>query len=443
MIRALVGRASWNLIDQVISSLGNGLLSVLVAHSVDSNAFGGFAVAFTIFTLLVGASRAVATSPLGIRFSDAPSDDFRRASSAATGAALALGALGGVGCLVAGGLAADSVKPGLIALGVIFPALIVQDAWRQVFCAAGRPAAAALNDAVWVVGELAILSAVLVSGRASTPLLILSWGISAIPAALLGVRQGRTWPNPWRAVTWLLEHRTLTGYMATVFVTSYGSYQAALLCIGTLGSLESIGALRGVQVLLSPTAVLSVAALSFAIPEFARRRSELTKRQWYAGALSVSAIVALLGLSWGMICELLPNSVGRALLGDTWVGTSDILWAGILGQFGSALAVGPVTMLFAMDRARTTLSVQIVFAPLIFVAATGGVLIADARGAAWGLCFAYWGILPWWIYHLHQQVLLRADRGAASVTCAQTEADRAYVADDRGAPSPRLKGEET
>src|SRR5882757_3658651 len=425
MIRSLAGRASWGLADQIISSLGNGLLSILVAHSVDSGGFGGFALAFTVFTLLIGISRAVATSPLGIRFSDAPADDFRRATAAATGAALTLSVLGGIGCLVAGAVVGHAVGPALLSLGVILPALIVQDAWRQVFFAAGRPAAAALNDTVWVIGEIAVVSALLANGKALPQLLILGWGVSAIPAVLLGMRQCGAIPRPWRAFVWMRDHRTLTGYMAAEFATMHGTYQAALLFIGTFGSLDAIGALRGVQVLLSPTNILAVAAFSSAVPELARRRPVLSERQWYLGALVISGSVALLSLAWGTICALLPTSVGRALLGDTWAGTSDILWASIIGQFGSTLAVGPVAVLYSMDRARVTLGVQILLAPAVFIAATGGVLLYGAQGAAWGLCLAYWAGLPWWAYRMRGQVRALV-RGSRDVDAAEVGAGQGH-----------------
>ena len=70
-IPSIARRAGWNLVDQVISSGTNAVLSILIARSVDETAFGSFAVAFTVFGFLVGASQAVSTSPLGVRFTTA------------------------------------------------------------------------------------------------------------------------------------------------------------------------------------------------------------------------------------------------------------------------------------------------------------------------------------------------------------------------------------
>jgi len=95
-------RASWNLVDQVISSGTNAALSFLIARSVSSADFGGFAVAFTVFSLVIGVSRAVSTSPLSVRFTRVQPGEFREAAAAGVGTAFTLGIVSGLGCLVAG-----------------------------------------------------------------------------------------------------------------------------------------------------------------------------------------------------------------------------------------------------------------------------------------------------------------------------------------------------
>ena len=398
-----VRRAGWNLADQVLSSGTNAALSFLVARSVDTSAFGGFAVAFTVFALLVGVSRALATSPLGIRYSDAAPSGYADASSAAVGTAFILGVVAGVGCLMAGAWVGGSAGQALIALGVVFPSLLMQDAWRYVFFAAARPAAATLNDAVWAIVQLGIVIALLTTGVSTAGPLVLAWGGSAAAAALLGVRQAGTWPRPRRAGRWLRDHRNLTGYLIAEFGTLQGSQQGALLVIATVGSLEAIGALRGVQVLLGPTTILAVAAFSFAVPEFSRRRASLTSRQWTLGALGVSAFVSAAGFCWGALFLLAPDEVGRSLLGETWPGTSDILFASIVGQMGAAVAIGPAVVLYAMDRAPVTLSVHATLAPLLFIGGVGGVMLAGAEGAAWGFTIAFWAVVPLWLFRLRRE----------------------------------------
>jgi O-antigen/teichoic acid export membrane protein len=407
-IPMIARRAGWNLVDQAISSVTNAALSILVARSVDDAAFGGFAVAFTIFTLLIGVSRAIATSPLGIRFSDASPEDFKDATAAATGAGLALSVVTGAGCVAVGIWMGGPVGPALVALGVVFPGLIVQENWRQVFFAAGRPAAATLNDTAWAVVQFAAIFVLLETGSPTVVALIIAWGGAAVAAGLLGVRQARVWPRPGRTIGWLREHRDLTGYMGLEFATLQGTNQTTLLIIAAIGSLEAIGALRGVQVLLGPATVVATAALSFAIPEFARRRRRLSERQWALAALAVAGCVALLGLLWGLAFVLIPDSLGVQLLGDTWTGARDILWATIVAQAGAAASLGPGAMLYAMGRAKVTLGIHSLFAVLVFSGGVGGVLLAGAPGAAWGFAVAFWATVPLWWSRMRREARVTA-----------------------------------
>jgi O-antigen/teichoic acid export membrane protein len=395
---AALGRASWNLVDQVISSGTNAALSFLIARSVSSSDFGGFAVAFTVFSLIIGISRAVATSPLSVRFTTVSAEEFKQAAAAGVGTAFTLGIVCGAGCLVAGAVVGGAAGQALVALGVVLPGLLSQDAWRLVFFAEGRPRAAAANDAVWAVTQLGAVGALILADWESIGPLVLVWGLSAAAAALMGLRQSGVRPRPGAAGGWLRRHRGLTGYLLAEFVTLQGGQQAALLIIASVGSLEAIGALRGAQVLLGPTTILAVGMYTFALPEFSRRRSSLSFRGWMRGGLGLSLLVTVSGVVWGALFLVLPDAFGEALLGDSWPNTKAILVASIVGQAGAAIVIGPSTMLYAMDRARVTIRIHAVLAALILGCGVGGVYLDGANGAAWGFAVAFWTVVPaWWV----------------------------------------------
>ena len=414
----MLRRASWNLIDQVLSSATNAALSFLVAREVSASAFGGFAIAFTVFALLVGASRAITTSPLGIRFSDAGDEEFSGAGSVAAGSALALGTAAGIVAVGVGLVLGGDAGGALVALGVVLPGLLVQDAWRYVFFAAGRPAAAALNDAVWAVVQIGAVLVLLRVGVASAAPLILAWGASAAGAALLGARQADLRPRSRRAWGWVREQWDLTRYLLAEWATLQGAQQGALLVISVVVSLEAIGALRGVQVLLGPTTIVSVAAFSFAIPEFSRRATASAASRTRA-AVALSAAVAAIGAVWGLIFVLAPGAVGGFLLGETWPQVSAILVPTVIGQVGAALSVGPAAMLYAMDRASVTFGIHAVEAALTVTGGLAGAVVAGAYGAACGFGAAFWLVLPvlWWRFRHEARV---RDGTAAAV---RAEAD--------------------
>lgn len=391
-------RASWNLVDQVIHSGTNAALTFLIARSVSSADFGGFGVAFTVFALIIGVSRAASTSPLSVRFTTVPAEDFKRAAGAGVGTAFTLGVVCGLGCLVAGAVVGGAAGEALVALGVVLPGLLCQDAWRLVFFAESRPRAAVVNDSVWAVTQLGAVGALVLGDFESIGPLVLVWGLSAAAAALLGLRQSGVRPRPFAAKAWMSRHRDLTGYLLAEFVTVQGGQQTAMLVIASVGTLEAIGALRGAQVLLGPTTILAIGMYTFALPEFSRRRASLSVRGWMRGGLALSLSVTSVALAWGLLFLFAPDAVGESLLGDSWIGTKSVLLASIVGQAGATIVIGPSTMLYAMDRARVTVRVHAVLAVLILGLGIGGVYVGGAEGAAWGFALAFWAVVPaWWV----------------------------------------------
>lgn len=396
-------RAGLNLLDQVISSATNALLSFLVARSVTNSEFGGFSVAFTIFAVFIGLNRAISATPISVRYAGSDAERFRRATASGVGTALALGLVGGTACLLAGVLLEGAVSTALLALGVVLPGLLVQDAWRLVFFAEARPGAAVLNDLVWAVLQIGSVVALVVAGMGTLGPLTLAWGLSACAAALLGLRQSGVRPRPSRAVRWVTRHRDLTGYLVLEYITVQGGHQLAMLAIAGIGSLGDVGALRGAQVLLGPATIIAVGMQTFFLPEYARRRDELDSRGWVMGAMKMSGLVTGLGVVWGAIFLVLPDAVGVELLGETWPETETVLLASVVYQAGAAVALGPATMLYAMDRARVTLSLHAVLAPLMFIGGIGGVLLGGAVGAAWGFAAAMWAVMPAWWIRMHRE----------------------------------------
>src|SRR5664280_228888 len=396
-------RAFWSVADQVVSSVTNAVLSFLVARSVSASAFGAFAVAFTLYSLFVGFNRSTTTAPLGIRYSDAEDDAFRPAAIAATGSSLALGLVGGLGLVVAGLFLNGSLRASMLAMGSVLPGLLAQDSWRYVFFAKGRPISSTANDGVWAMAQLMAVGWMLASGVQTAAPLILAWGGSATVAAAFGLFQTKITPDPRRALTWTRQHKDLARYMSAEYVTVQGSAQAALLLIGGIGGIGVVGSLRAAQVILGPKTILAVGMISYAVPEFSRRR-ELSAPGRLRTASALSAFVVLAGLAWATVMLLLPESIGRSLLGDTWSGAHGVLVGSIVFQAGSAMSLGPAAMLYALGRARSTFAVHAVLAQLIIICSVTGVYLAGAPGAAWGQAFAAWAVVPVWFLRLRSGV---------------------------------------
>ncbi|CAO5228657.1 MATE family efflux transporter [Frankia sp. AgKG'84/4] len=404
-------RAIWTLVDQVLSSGTNAVMSFVIARSVSTSEFGAFGVAFAIFSLMIGFSKAAGTAPLGIRFADAQPRVFRAAAAAGVGTAFAVGLLSGVVTLLVGLGVGGSVGAALVAMGLVFPALLLQDAWRQVFFAEGRPAAAALNDGVWAVVQFVAIFALIVRDVSTSWAMLLAWGGAAAVAAVLGIYQAGFGPATGQVRTWLVDHRDINGYMSAEYLTVQGAQQASTLLLGALNAIDIVGALRGVQTLLGPTTILAVGIVSWAIPEFSRRK-DMSPAARLRAAYALSAVIVSVGVIWGTIFLVLPESVGHALLGDTWAQTHHLLALSIVQQAGPAATVGPACMLYALGKAKLTFRANLILAPQLLVYPVIGLELGGGTGAVVGYIAAFWITVPFW-FLLLRSATLEDDESAA------------------------------
>ena len=191
-----VRRLGWGVADQGISSLSNFALGLFVARSFGASSFGAFTLAFITYTVVINAARGLATDPLLVRYQRRSGRRWRRATSAATGTALAVGVAAGVLCIVAGLLLPDPVGPVFIALGH-------RAAWA---CSAGQLAVRVLR--LWPrivrIPQRPVLDRAArpgsrrdcTAGADSAAHCLLAFGGTATLAALLGMVQARTLATP-------------------------------------------------------------------------------------------------------------------------------------------------------------------------------------------------------------------------------------------------------
>lgn len=393
----LASRAVWTIVDQAVSSISNFALSIVIARSVDSQTFGAFAISFTLYQLVVGASQCFGGMPLGVRFSGFDGLAFRRAATAATGTTFILGVGTGLLLVAVGALVGGEVGLALGAMGFMMPGLLVQDCWRSVFVCAGRPASAAINDVFWALTQFAAVGGQFLLRATSASLFVLSWGLAGGIAAMLGGIQFGARPRPAQTRRWVTAHWDQSGFYLGQWAAVFGSAQCAFLLIALLGTAADVGALRAAQVLLGPVTMLYLALYSFALPEIARRPTLSSRRRLQvAGMLSVTVVAA--NLIWGALLLAVPDSIGQDLLGDTWTPTRLVLPASIALAAASGLSMGPAITLRGMGHAWAPLRITLLLAPLLLILTVVGFLLAELRGAVAGMALAYGALAPlWWI----------------------------------------------
>ncbi|AZQ40776.1 hypothetical protein EJ357_37075 [Streptomyces cyaneochromogenes] len=396
--RAFAGRLSWGLADQAASSISNFAVGIYVARSLGVTAFGVFSLAWVTYGVVLNVSRGLATDPLVVRFSGVPDTAWRGAVARSSGTALGVGAAIGAACLVAGLALGGSVGPAFACLGVMLPGLLLQDAWRYSFFAAGTGKKAFVNDLVWGV---ALVPAMVVAARVGTvAAFVLAWGASATVAAGYGYVQSGILPRTAQARAWLREQRDL-GYRYLVEnVSLSGASQLRAYGLGAIVGIGAVGAVRGAELLLGPFLAVLMGLSLVTVAEAARvlRRAPHRLGRFCLLLGGGQAVAALL---WGGALLLMPDRLGELVLGDVWHSAAQLIVPVTFGVAGAGLGTGAAAGLRALAAARRSLRCQL-FASACYVAGgLGGAALAGTVGSAWGVATATLTASAVWWLQLH------------------------------------------
>ena len=396
VIRAM-RRLSWGVADQGMSSLSNFALGLFVARSFGASNFGAFTLAFVTYTVVINATRGLATDPLLVRYSGDQDARWRRATGEASGASLLVGLAAGVVCILLGLVVPAPVGPVLLALGVGLPGLALQDSLRFAFFACGRGSAAFLNDLFWTVLLVLGLLVLHERGDGSAARCLLVFGGTATVAGLLGLLQARVLPRPSRAAAWLRTHRELSVRYLIENVSSSGASQLRYLILGAVAGLAAVGYVRASEILMGPFLVVLMGLSQVAVPEasrvFHRDSRHLARFCFALGGLQAAAAVA-----WGVVLiTVFPLGPGPFILKELWMPTQALLPAITLTVAAASFSTAATAGLRAMGVARRSLPVQLTASAAYLIGGSVGAFLGGALGASWGVTIAQiFAALLWW-----------------------------------------------
>lgn len=384
------------MIDQGFVSLANFGLGVIVARLVTPTEFGAFGVVFALYLVALNVARGFATQPLAIRFGGRDPQEFRRGAAEATGVALTVGLAGSAVCLVLAGVLGGVVGVALSALAVGLPGLLVQDAWRFVLFTARRGRVAIVNDVIANLVMALLIAIVVVGDAVSVFSMVLCWGGGSLAAALVGILQTGVRPRPIRTLAWCREHWDITPRFLGSELIQMGGAQLVLFALGAIVGLDAVGSIRGAQLLTGPMYVMAVGVTLSMVPEAARVTGSLT--QFRRINVLVSGGLLAAGACWGLVLLLLPDSIGRELLGDSWAGARSVLLPITLSIVVTMGVTGPRIGLRALEAASATFRAGMIQFILTVVGGTGGAIAGGTVGAAWGLALGI-GLsgIAWWL----------------------------------------------
>ncbi|GHF81173.1 hypothetical protein ACFFSH_14980 [Streptomyces filamentosus] len=394
--RALAGRLSWGLADQAASSISNFAVGIYVARSLGLTAFGLFSLAWVTYGVVLNVSRGLATDPLVVRFSGVPDADWRPAAARASGTALGVGAALGAASLAAGLALGGALGTAFACLGVVLPGLLLQDAWRFAFFAAGDGRKAFVNDVVWAVALVpALVAAARVGG---VPAFLLAWGGSAAVAAAYGCVQSGVRPRPGGARAWLRDHRDLGSRYLVENVTNSGASQLRAYGLGAIVGVGAVGVVRGAELLLGPFLAVLMGLSLVTVAEAARVLRRAPHRLG-TFCLLLGGGQAVAALLWGGALLLVPDAAGAFVLGDVWSGASGLVVPVTVGVAAAGLGTGAAAGLRALGAARRSLRSQLVASACYVAGGLGGAALAGTSGSAWGVAAATSaGSAVWWLH---------------------------------------------
>lgn len=412
-------RLGWGIADQALSSVTNFALAVLVARSVSTADLGAFGLAFTTYTFVLGAARAICSEPLSVRYSVRDRVAWERGARRATGAAMTLGILAAAALAAASFAFSGALAGSLLALAVCMPGLIVQDTWRTAFFSDLKGRSAFLNDFVWAIAQAVLIVEVLLLYHRSTPAFVLAWGLAANVAAVAGSIQSGIVPRPGSTGRWVRRNRDIAPRYVAEFAARNAANAGSMYLTAVFGGLSAAGALRGAQVLLGPLNILNMGLTAPAVTE-AVRISRRSPRRMLRAVGALGAVLVLLAFAWGAVMYLIPSSIGQQLLKRSWDPAHSVVlpYAAVMAAAGTL--TGATVGLRALAAAKRSLNARLVTGALSLACTAVGAYADDAAGAAAGLALGLWiGSILWW-------VSLRAQVAETERTRAAGEAAQAW-----------------
>ncbi|MEW1698003.1 hypothetical protein ACIQCR_23775 [Streptomyces sp. NPDC093249] len=384
-LRTIAGRLSWGLADQAVCSMTNFVVGVYVARSLGLAAFGVFSLVWVTYGVVLGVSRGLATDPLMVRFSGVPTGVWRAAAARSTGTALCVAVGVGAVCLAAGLGIGGRVGHAFACLGAVLPALLLQDAWRFSFFAAGTGRKAFAND---LLGGLALVPAMVVAARVgSVAGFVLAWGAAAAVPAAYGCYQSGIRPRVTEARAWLREQRDL-GYRYLVEnVGVSGAGQLRAYGLGAIVGVSAVGVVRGSELLLGPFLAVLMGLSLVTVAEAARVLRQAPHRL-RVFCLLLGGGQAVAALLWGAALLFVPDRFGEFVLGGVWYAASQLIVPATLGVAGASLGTGAAAGLRALAAARRSLRCQLIASTLYVCGGLGGALVGGTVGSAWGVAGA-------------------------------------------------------
>lgn len=361
--------------DQGLSSLTNFVPAVVVARSSGIGDFAEISLALVAFNLGLGVIRSLMGEvALAEASAGSPIDEVGDDRSS-TGSAVVL-ALGVAVVMLVAAVALDGTDlwhhPIALA-AVALPVVTLQDHLRYVAFARGRPAVACVSDGLWL---LVLVGAVFALRGAAWQTVLVVWAATSGVGALAAVANLRVVPVFGGLARWLRATSHRGGRFTLEYLSVFGASSIALILIGSIGESEDLSAVRGLQLMASPALIL-LAGFGMSLP--AALAPRLSGGSVLPTVHRVASALAGVGMLACVPLLVLPDAVGRWLLGETWEVVSGLRWLAVpYVVFGAITTVFRIGVRATRAESRST-TYQLSLMPVVIAVPP---LVAWFGGAA-------------------------------------------------------------
>jgi hypothetical protein len=273
-------------------------------------------------------------------------------------------------------------------IAVAAPIVLAQDIYRYAAISVNKSSLAFSADACWTALSLAALVSTWIGVPGLTgPLMVWVWGASALVCCLGLAYATRIRPSFQSFRTWWkanLGHRLRFGSEAAIgSITVVIISTLATVIVGPIAT----AALRGASTVAGPLNVLINALPILILPKSAWHGdmlSSVRKRLWPFGLL-----MSILAVCVGLAGIILPERLGRLILGESWIYVAPLLPFTGLEYLCLAWLACNNTALLAKAMSRQLLRLRVIYGIMSVVfSAAAALLFRDALSMAAALAMS-------------------------------------------------------
>lgn len=396
--------AHWSVGDQALSSATNLGLSVLIATTSSAQTFGAAGAIVAAYLLEVTVLRGAVGDLYTIDSAGKGQlTERRQAVGATTVLALGLAIIHAVAGFALGG----TLQTLLLVFAFLTPGLLLQDSARVLLLAQGQPRQSFESNVVWTVIQAAGSTMVYLTTQSAAGFLM-AWGMAATGSAVYSLLRIGVLPNPVAGIAWFRRLRGVSAGWALEYFATSAPAQLLTWAIGAIAGLEELAAYRGALVLVGPSTVLLGGIRIVGLPAAAAMRDDVDGLRRLVHRIEFALCTSVLITTLPLV--VIPDILGRGLLGASWPGAERVLGFVVLDRVAAATAVASVIGLRVARAHRQLLLLRALtaFAGLGF--GIMGAVWAGATGSAAGYGFVTVVTLPLW-RRSYKRVINQMDRG--------------------------------